>query len=105
MESTSPGELVRVAGDGPALDAIVYDTPSKTKAVVAVVQASRGPVLRTVPTAALIARAEDGPDDRALRLLNRRTPPPTRSTTRGWSRGGGGQAGFTRGAAHRTTGR
>ena len=105
MESTSPGALVRVAGDGPALDAIVFDTPSKTKAVVAVVQAGRGPVLRTVPTATLTDRSEDGPDDRALRLLIRRTPPPTHSTTRGGSRGGGGQAGFTRGATHRTTGR
>jgi hypothetical protein len=105
MESTSPGELVRVAGDGPALDAIVFDTPSKAKAVVAVVQAGRGPVLRTVPTATLTARAEDGPDDRALRLLIRRTPPPTHSATRGGARGGGVRTGHTRGAAHRTTGR
>lgn len=105
MESTSPGELVRVAGDGPALDGIVFDTPSRTKVVVAVVQAGRGPVLRTVHPATLTERAGEGPSDRALRLLIRRTPPPTHSATRGGSRGGGGQAGFTRGATHRPTGR
>ncbi|MEA2194150.1 MAG: hypothetical protein QOG42_584, partial [Solirubrobacteraceae bacterium] len=33
-----------VAADGPPLDGIVYDTPSATKVVVAVVDRGRGPV-------------------------------------------------------------
>jgi hypothetical protein len=106
MESTSPGELVKVAGErGPALDAIVFDTPSRSKVVVAVVQAGRGPVLRTVHPATLTERAAEGPDDRALRLLIRRTPPPAHGSARDGAGGGRGRSGHTRGAAHRTTGR
>src|ERR1700729_66837 len=48
MEPVSIGELVKVAGSGPEHDGIVFDTPSKSKVVVAVVDPGRGPVLRTV---------------------------------------------------------
>ena len=67
-----------VAGDGPKLDGIVFDTPSATKVVVAVVDRGRGPVFRTVHPRTLSERAAEGADDRALRLLIRRTPPPAR---------------------------
>lgn len=105
MELTR-GDLVRVAGGGPELDGIVFDTPSRTKVVVAVVDPSRGPVFRTVHPDALAARAEQGSDDRALHLLMRRA---AASAVAGGARGGArnaqGRAGHTRAATHRSTGR
>jgi hypothetical protein len=106
MESTPlPGTLVKVATGGPELDGIVFDTPSRSKVVVAVVDASRGPVLRTFSAEDLTERTEEGPDDRALQLLLRRTPPPARGGRRGGVDGGGPRQGHARGAAHRPTGR
>jgi hypothetical protein len=96
---------VSVAGAGPVLDGIVFDTPSRTKVVVAVVDPGRGPVFRTIHPEAVTARDEAGPQDAALRSLIRRTPAPTHSTARGGATGRKGSAGFTRGAAHRPTGR
>jgi hypothetical protein len=105
MQSTSPGELVTVAGDGPTLDGIVFDTPSATKVVVAVVDRARGPVFRTVHPDTLSDRTEEGADDKALRLLLRRTPPPVHGAARDGSSAGRRRAGHTRAATHRTTGR
>ena len=105
MEPTRAGDLVRVVGSGPALDGIVFDTPSSAKVTVAVMDPHRGPVFRTVHPNAVSERSEEGSDDRALRLLMRRTPPPARGDTRGSGRGGQGRAGFTRSATHRSTGR
>jgi hypothetical protein len=105
MELPSVGELVKVAGGGPELDGIVFDVPSGSKAVVAVVDPGRGPLFRTVNPKLLTERDEEGPDDQALRLLIRRTPPPVRGAARGGTRGGRGRPGYTRGAMHRTTGR
>src|SRR3954465_1617900 len=105
MDSVGAGELVKVADGGPEVDGIVFDTPSSSKVVVAVVDRARGPVFRTVHPSTLSARTEEGPDDRALRLLVRRTPPPVHGAARGGSTGGHGRAGHTRGAAHRPTGR
>ncbi len=96
---------MKVAGGGPELDGIVVDTPSATKVVVAVVDAGRGPVLRTVNLKALSERAEEGSNDRALRLLARRTAPANRGGARGGSSAVRGQAAHTRGAAHRPTGK
>jgi len=105
MEQTR-GDLVRVTSGGPELDGIVFDTPSRTKVVVAVVDPSRGPVFRTVHPESLAARSGEGPDDRALRLLLRRA---AATAVAGGARGGGrdGQRrpGHTRAAAHRSTGR
>ncbi len=105
MEPTRAGDLVRVVGAGPALDGIVFDTPSSSKVTVAVMDPHRGPVFRTVQPDDLSERSEEGSHDRALRLLVRRTPPPTRGDTRGAERGGQGRAGYTRSATHRSTGR
>jgi hypothetical protein len=105
MEAPLTGQLVKVATGGPELDGIVFDTPSRSKVVVAVVDASRGPVLRTFPADALSERNEEGPDDRALHLLLRRTPAPARGGTRGGVDGGGPRQGHARGAAHRPTGK
>jgi hypothetical protein len=105
MESTNVGDLVTVAGSGPALDGIVFDTPSRTKILVAVMDPQRGPVFRPVHPSALTERAKEGAHDSALRLLMRRTPPPNSSKTSGSGPAGRGRTGFTRSASHRTTGR
>ncbi|MDA0159450.1 hypothetical protein OM076_04170 [Solirubrobacter ginsenosidimutans] len=105
MESTSAGELVKVATAGPLLDAIVFDTPSAHKAVVALIDRSRGPVLRTVNVNTLSERTEAGPDDRALLQLIRRTPPPAHLSARGAAGVGRGQDAHSRGASHRPTGK
>lgn len=105
MSSFALGDQVSVSGDGPTLDGIVFDTPSRLKVVVAVVDPGRGPGFRTVHPDTLSARETEGSDDAALRLLIRRTPPPVRGGGRGGTGVGKGAAGFTRGASHRTTGR
>jgi hypothetical protein len=104
MDSLLEGQLVTVAGKGAPVDGIVFDAPSAIKVVVAVVEAERGPVLRTVERKALTDRTEAGEHDEALRRLIRRTP----STRRGGGSGGqgfGGARGHNRPPAHRTTGR
>jgi hypothetical protein len=105
MESTSIGELVKVTGEGPDLDGIVFDTPSRTKAVVALVDPDRGPMFRTVHPRTLTERTAEGPHDRALRHLVRRTPSPGRTAARGGVTGRHGSPGYARGASHRTTGK
>jgi hypothetical protein len=105
MELTSAGELVKVDNGGAGLDGIVFDTPSSSKAIVAVMDPRRGPLFRTVNPKALTLRAEEGPHDRALRLLIRRSPPPVHGAARGGTRGGEGRRGFARGSMHRTTGK
>ena len=105
METITNGELVTVTADGPVLNGIVFDVPSASKVVVAVIDRARGPVLRTVHPDALEARENAASEDRALKQLIRRTPSPVRGSTRGRSAGGHGRAGHTRGASHRATGR
>jgi hypothetical protein len=105
MDSPGIGQRVTVAGDGPSLDGIVFDTPSRTKVVVAVLARGRGPVFQSVHPDALSERTVESAGDRALNLLIRRTPQPVRGAARGASAGGHGSRGHTRGAAHRSTGR
>ncbi len=96
---------MKVADGSAELDGLVFDTPSSSKVVVAVVDPTRGPLFRTVNPNALTEREQEGPNDRALRLLVRRTPPPHNAGARDATRGGQRRSGFTRGAAHRPTGR
>ena len=105
MEPASAGERVKVAGGGPQLDGIVFDTPSRSKVVVAVVEPDRGPVFRTVHPKTLIERTEESHSDRALRLLIRRTPPPIRRAARAGMAAGRHNPGHPRAAMHRTTGK
>jgi len=105
MEMATIGELVKVADGRRALDGIVFDTPSRSKVVVAVVDPDRGPLFRTVNPKALSAREEEGSDDRVLRLLVRRTPPPVQGAARGAVAGAHDRRGFKRGATHRPTGK
>jgi hypothetical protein len=105
MEETNVGELVKVAGGGPEVDGIVFDAPSRSKVTVAVVDPSRGPVFRTVHLKTLSERTQEGPDDRALQLLIRRTPSPVRGAARGGVPTGHGTPGHSRATMHRTTGK
>jgi hypothetical protein len=105
MESAHPGDRVNVAEGGAVSDGIVFDTPSRTKVVVAVVDAGRGPVFRTVHPRALTERAGEGAQDAVLRLLIRRTPPPVRGAEAAGAGMGGRRPGHARGSMHRTTGK
>jgi hypothetical protein len=105
MEEASPGDLVTVADGSAQLDGLVFERPSRSKVVVAVVDPTRGPLFRTVDPSTVTEREQEGPNDRALRLLVRRTPPPANAVAPGATRGGQRRAGFTRGTAHRPTGR
>lgn len=105
MDAPAAGDLVSVALGGRTIDGLVFDTPSRTKVVVAVVLPGRGPMFQTVHPDALSIREQEGPQDTALRSLVRRTSPATHSAARGGGGGGKGAAGFTRRAAHRPTGR
>jgi hypothetical protein len=105
MELTGAGDLVKVATGGPQIDGIVFELVSGSKVVVAVMDRSRGPVLRTVDREALSERADEGPDDRALHLLIRRTPQAARGAARAGAGAGPGRAGHARATMHRTTGK
>ncbi|MGH2877747.1 MAG: hypothetical protein ACRDLV_15960 [Solirubrobacteraceae bacterium] len=100
----STGQLVKILGTSSEIDGIVFDTPG-AKVVVAVIDRTRGPVLRTVNPKTLTIREQEGPDDHALRLLMRRTPRPSSDAARGPTIAAQGRSGFKRGAAHRSTGR
>jgi hypothetical protein len=105
MERPSAGEMVRVTAGGPVLDGIVFDVPSASKVVVAVVDPARGPIFRSVHPRTLSERPDEGTDDQALRLLIRRTPPPAQGAARAGAGVRQGRAGHKRAATHRTTGR
>jgi hypothetical protein len=105
MESVEVNQLVRVVNGGPEVDGIVFDTPASSKVVVAVVDPVRGPLFRTVHPKALTERTDEGPQDKVLWQLMRRTPPPVHRASLGGSRGGRGRPGHTRAATHRTTGK
>src|SRR4051794_39635830 len=100
----STNDLVAIDTGGPLLDAIVFDVPSHNKVVVAVGDPQRGPGFRTVSPDELRERAEEGPQDKALQLLMRRTPAPTHAKARGGKGGGRGRSGFSRATGHRKVG-
>jgi hypothetical protein len=62
-------------------------------------------VFRTVHPKTLTERTEEALADRALRLLIRRTPAPVHGTAGGGTATGRANAGHTRAAMHRTTGK
>jgi hypothetical protein len=101
----APGDLVTVADGSRHLDGLVFETPSSSKVVVAVVDPKRGPQFRSVNPSAVSERSAEGPDDHTLRLLIKRTPPATHSSTSGARSNEQGRTGFMRGTAHRPTGR
>jgi hypothetical protein len=104
MDTASPGDLVKVDDGSAGLDGIVFDRPSSSKVIVAVVDPGRGPLFRTVHPNALTEREQESPHDRTLRLLVRRTPAP-HAGARGATSGRQQRAGYTRSPTHRSTGR
>lgn len=72
-ETFMPGALVTVATGGPLIDAIVVTRPSPQKAMVAMVDAVKGPVLRAVAVTALAERENEGAQDKVLHNLIRRS--------------------------------
>lgn len=105
MDLLTPGERVTVEDGGAVREGIVFDTPSRSKVVVAVLDPRRGPLFRTVHPKGLRERTTDGAGDGALRLLIRRTPPPGRGPSGGRAGVGTRRAAHTRGASHRSTGK
>jgi hypothetical protein len=105
MTTLLHGALVTVAGKGPVLDGIVFETPSTLKVVVAVPDQARGAVLRTVHPDTLTERTDPGAHDEALRRLIRRTTTTGRGGARSGTGPGQGPRGFTRTPAHRPTGK
>jgi hypothetical protein len=105
MEPHRAGQLVRLSTGGPVLDAIVFDTPSDQKVVVAVVDRKRGPVLRTVDPADLSERDDAGDQDAALQSLIRRQPLAARGGRAAAKGSVQGRRGHGRSATHRTTGK
>ena len=106
MDPFQAGQLVTVATGGPAIDAIVVNHPSAHKVVVALVDPQRGPAFRTVAAEDLSEREDEGPADKALRALIRRSPGTARGgATAGGGAVHGGSRGHARQASHRTTGK
>jgi hypothetical protein len=105
MDSPAIGALVTLDGDHGQTGGIVFDTPSRSKTVVAVMDPARGPVFRSVHPGTLSERESEEPADKALRLLIRRTPSPTKGNPRAGSTQGHGSSGHTRATAHRATGK
>ena len=105
MELFKTGDLVKVATRGPKLDGIAFDMPSSSKVVVAMMDANRGPVLRSIDRATVSERTEAGPDDAQLQLLIRRTPAGSRGAGHVSGGVGPGRGGHKRAAGHRTTGK
>lgn len=105
METFGPHDLVTVSTGGPPIDGIVVEHVSAHKVVVALVDAQRGPVFRTLAPEALTAREDAGPADPVLGQLIRRSPNTARGGAKG-ARGGvrGGNPGHSRVAGHRKTG-
>jgi hypothetical protein len=105
MSLPQDAHLVTITDAGRPRDGIIFDRPSPTKVVVAVIDQRRGPVFRTLNPSALSQRAEPGDDDVQLRRLIRRTPPPAGRRHSSTSAGQAAYAAHTRGTAHRSTGR
>ena|SRR5918997_515414 len=103
MKAFHEGQLVTLIGNGSELDAIVVHAPSLVKVEVAVADAERGAVFRTVHTKTLRERSAAGEHDDALRRRIRRTPSAGRSGPRNGP--GGGRRGHSHVAGHRTTGK
>jgi hypothetical protein len=103
MKAFHEGQLVTFVGEGSELDAIVVHAPSLVKVEVAVVDAERGAVFRTVHPKTLRERSAVGEHDDALRRRIRRTSSADRAGPR--SGPGRGRRGHTHVSGHRTTGK
>jgi hypothetical protein len=106
MTALRAGELVTVAGERAERDGIVFEIPSNSKVIVAVPDARRGAVLRTVHPRMVTERSKAGAHDEALRRLIRRSASAAGPSGPAGAGGAGrGRPGHSRPAAHRTTGK
>ncbi len=105
MKSYREGQLVTLIGEGEKLDGIVVHAPSLVKVEVAVADAERRPVFRTVHPKTLRERPTAGEHDDALRRLIRRTPSANRGGPRSGPQGRHGRRGHSHASGHRTTGK
>ena len=103
MKTFHEGQLVTVVGSGSELDAIVVHVSSLVKVEVAVADAERGAMFRTVHPKTLRERSAEGEHDDALRRRIRRTPSGERAGPR--TGPGGGRRGHSQASGHRTTGK
>src|SRR4051812_50189312 len=88
MKAFHEGQLVALVEEGSELDAIVVHAPSLVKVEVAVADAERGAVFRTVHPKTLRERSAAGEHDDALRRRIRRTGAGDRGGPRHRARGG-----------------
>jgi hypothetical protein len=105
MKSFREGQLVTLIAEGGQLDGIVVHAPSLVKVEVAVADAQRRPVFRTVHPKTLTERPAAGEHDDALRRLIRRTPSANRGGPRSGPNAGHGRRGHSHASGHRTTGK
>lgn len=103
MKAFHEGQLVRLVEDGSELDGIVVHAPSLVKVEVAVADAERGALFRTVHPKSLRERSEVSEHDEALRRRIRRTSSVGRAGPGGGP--GGGRRGHSHVSGHRTTGK
>jgi hypothetical protein len=101
MKSFHEGQLVTLVGEGEELEGIVVHASGLVKVEIAVPDAERGTVFRSVHPKVLRHRDLPGEHDDSLRRLIRRG--------RAGSRGGGplghGRSGHSQPAPHRATGK
>src|SRR3954452_20031445 len=103
MRGFHEGQLVTLVEEGGELDGIVVHAPSLVKVEVAVADAERGALFRTVHPKMLRERSAGGEHDDVLRRRIRRTESADRVGPR--SGPGGGRRGHTHVSGHRTTGK
>ena len=103
MKAFHEGQLVTLVGDGGEVDAIVVHAPSLVKVEIAVADAERRAVFRTVHPKMLRERSVVGDHDDALRRRIRRTMCAGRAGPRSGPRGAG--RGHSHVSGHRTTGK
>jgi hypothetical protein len=103
MKAFHEGQLVTLVQESSECDAIVVHAPSLVKVEVAVADAERGALFRTVHPKSLRERSAAGEHDDALRRRIRRTASADRAGPR--SGAGGGRRGHTHVSGHRTTGK
>jgi hypothetical protein len=101
MRSFHEGQLVTLVGEGNEVEGIVVHTPSFVKVEIAIPDADRGAVFRTVHPKFLREREVPGEHDDGLRRLIRRG----RAGSRSGRRLGSGRSGHSQPTGHRTTGK
>jgi hypothetical protein len=101
MESFHEGQLVTLVGEGKELEGIVVHAPRLVKVEIALPDAERGAVFRSVHPKVLRHRDLPGEHDDSLRRLIRRG----RAGSRSERPVGHGRSGHSHPTGHRTTGK